>query len=101
MLYIVNNVLHKPLCSLACRCNTRAKAKNFKFFAIRYWAECWAGDDSIALEAAIKNETLRSNNCANPQFGNCKDKEEEECAGSATADYVYRINDDTDKGAFH
>lgn len=89
----------KSIHSLACRCSVKAKAGGYAFFAIRFWAECWAGKNTDDLEALVKDPSKTTNQCANDAFGTCDTNDEGECVGKRNAEYIYDFPSSAEESA--
>lgn len=73
----------------ACQCYEKAK-KDYKFFAIGYYGECYAGNDMNKFEAALKDPSLKAADCVGGgEFYACT--EGHECSGIDNSEYIYRI----------
>lgn len=65
--------------SLACRCSMKAKALGYTFFAIRFWAECWAGKDIKQVENVLMKPQLKAEVCLSYAYKKCNHTDENEC----------------------
>lgn len=82
--------------SLVCRCAKTAYEEGYKFFAIRLWAECWAGKDQNELDAFLVDQKQRSeqfcySNITKTDFERCNDADSRICVGSEHGQYVYKL----------
>lgn len=85
--------------SLACRCSAVTKAIKYKYFAIGFYGECWAGYDSKLFKSAIWDHTQGSIKCINGNYWACAPFDNEECAGGANEEFVYQLeSDDEEEG---
>lgn len=73
--------------SLACRCAKKAQEKEFEYFSLQYYGECFGGPG--------KNKEFkkygRSDSCVDGFYGPCENPEEGECVGKANANFVYKL----------
>uniref|UniRef100_A0A7M5UUX8 Hemicentin-1 n=1 Tax=Clytia hemisphaerica TaxID=252671 RepID=A0A7M5UUX8_9CNID len=83
--------------SLACECHEIAKKQQLRYFAIRYWGECWGGKDTNALDELVTKGHGASTKCANVDYQQCTDHSGgTECVGQEFAEYMYLITDESD-----
>lgn len=76
--------LQQSIDSLACRCSIAARKLKYKYFGIRFYAECWAGNN-IPLDGSQKTNT-----CFQGQnLTTCEDSSASGCAGKASENYIY------------
>eukprot|EP00794_Sanderia_malayensis_P011286 gene11286-12467_t len=81
--------IEESLHSLICRCSQEVKRLNYKYFGIRFYAECWAGNH-IPLDG-----TQKTNTCFQGQnMATCYDNSTMECAGKNGENYIYTLQPD-------
>jgi len=82
---------------LLCECSKTARAGGFTFFSIRFWAECWAGKDTSAMED-ILNHGEDKKTCVAGDFKPCVDNNDNDCVGTDEVGYVYYVKPSVDGG---
>ena len=80
--------------SLACRCSDVTKAINYKYFAIGFYGECWAGYDETLYNNLLGDFTQGAITCINGEYWSCENQGIDECTGGAHAEYVYKLISD-------
>lgn len=73
----------------ACRCAMKAKEKNYTFFGMQFYGECWSGPDS---HLTYYRDGISGSRCVDQCFQPCT-KSSPFCSGTGFANYVYRIRD--------
>ena len=81
-----------------CRCSKAAYEKGYPFFAIRLWAECWAGKNNTQLDSLVSDQTQRDekfcySNISIAAFEKCEDNDTRVCVGSEHGQYIYKIGE--------
>ena len=92
LVYHVNCVLHKstienrwkPISFY--RCAKRAREKEFRYFGLQFYGECWSGKHSERLFASKK-----SSECLGYDYKTCEDSTDSACTGNGGHNYVYEI----------
>lgn len=86
--------------SLACRCSEKARKLNLKYFGIRFYGECYGGNDILALHEQMREEDMTEKSshvhCINGEYAKCNSIEKE-CAGTHLGEYVYEITYESKK----
>jgi len=88
-----NNYIH----SLACECAEKAKSLKYAFFAIGFYGECFAGKERVQIITSLTTQPL-SAQCIKGDFQKCESSSgagSHECVGSASHEYIYSIQEDT------
>jgi len=83
--------------SLSCRCYTKAKAEGYKFFAIGFYGECFAGRDEQQYNTLTASTNRYSGDCVNGEYEICDTSTPYECTGMAHSEYVYLLNKEESK----
>ncbi|XP_057292942.1 uncharacterized protein LOC130621632 [Hydractinia symbiolongicarpus] len=82
------NYLH----SLACRCSEKVRKYHYRFFAIGFYGECFAGHDSSMFEQMLKTGLLASQDCVDGEYAPCDQFSPMECSGKGHSEYIYKLN---------
>ena len=85
------NVLNGISFSLACRCNEAAAEKNYDYFTIATWGECYGGSDEKTVNDLLANKMQTPDGCKKRGFQNCNDKDKYACGGKFNFEYVYKV----------
>ncbi|XP_031571018.1 uncharacterized protein LOC116305279 [Actinia tenebrosa] len=75
--------------SLACRCASEARNRNFSMFGLQYYGECWAGAGACDTYGQLGY----SQHCVSRNYTRCDNDDENECVGGANANYVYLLTE--------
>jgi len=98
------NQFKASLESLACRCREKAHAKKFKYFALGFYGECYAGSNEEELEKVILNPREHaSEDCVGgDEIEACSRNHGHVCAGIEDNEYVYEVIEATpDQASTH
>ena len=85
--------------SIACKCANEAKVKGFALFGLRFFGECYGGNDIDRFERYIKSSpAVGRRHCQNYKYQRCNNSHVKECVGTGLGEYIYEIKQETQQG---
>ncbi|XP_046848084.1 uncharacterized protein LOC124441663 [Xenia sp. Carnegie-2017] len=72
---------------LACHCSKKTAEKDYSYFGLQFYGECWSGPHANETYAVYGD----SNNCINEFYKDCELLYDEICIGRDNANFIYTI----------
>ncbi|XP_078379184.1 uncharacterized protein LOC144662280 isoform X2 [Oculina patagonica] len=73
---------------LVCRCAKEAKVRNFAYFSIQFYGECWSGPKA----GETYNRAGHVNTCVTRDYQECDASDSRECVGEKATNFVYEVD---------
>ncbi|XP_066922200.1 uncharacterized protein [Clytia hemisphaerica] len=81
-----------------CRCSDKAKKMGYKYFALGFYGECWAGKDMKEFVKVMNDFSQGSMKCINGNYWACDNMTTSPCTGGANTEYIYLVVGDDEEG---
>ena len=80
------------LFSTACKCTKEVKERGFKLFGLRFYGECFVGNDIDGFERYLETApAFGKEHCVGDTYRRCNESDEKECVGTGIGECIYKI----------